>query len=152
VKEENMRWSVRAFEALTVGELYGVLQLRQEVFVVEQRCAYLDADGLDDAALHVFAVTDERVVACARLFAPDVRQPGAAVIGRVVTAPLLRRTGLGRALMARAIAEIETRWGTVPIWLGAQKYLERFYGSFGFVRDGEDYLEDDIPHLPMRRS
>ena len=75
-----------------------------------------------------------------------------AVIGRVVTAPSVRRSGIGKELMRRAIATLEERHGAgVAIWLGAQKYLERFYGSFGFVRDGDDYDEDGIPHLPMRR-
>ena len=145
-----MRWELRAFDALTVGELYGILRTRQEVFIVEQKCAYADADGLDPQASHLFAVDDEQVVACARLFAPGLRRREA-VIGRVVTAASLRRSGLGRELMRRAIAAIEAAHGRVPIWLGAQKYLQRFYESFGFVRDGDDYLEDDIPHLPMRR-
>src|SRR4051794_2966267 len=145
-----MRWELRAFDALTVGELYGVMRLRQDVFVVEQKCAYADADGLDAIATHLFAVDGEAVVACARLFAPGVRRDEA-VIGRVVTAAAVRKSGMGRELMRRAIAAVEERHGRAPIWLGAQKYLQRFYESFGFTRDGEDYLEDDIPHLPMRR-
>lgn len=145
-----MRWELRAFDALTVGELYGILRTRQDVFIVEQKCAYADADGLDPVAAHLFAVDGEAVVACARLFAPGLRRREA-VIGRVVTAPSVRRSGLGRELMRRAIAAIEAEHGRAPIWLGAQKYLQRFYESFGFVRDGDDYLEDDIPHLPMRR-
>jgi len=127
------------------------LRLRQEVFVVEQHCPYADADGLDPAATHLFARDGEGVVACARLFAPGVRR-AEAVIGRVVTAPSVRKAGVGRELMRRAIAALEERHGSVAIWLGAQKYLERFYGSFGFVRDGDDYDEDGIAHLPMRRA
>ncbi len=146
-----MEWRAREFERLTVPELYGIVRLRQEVFIVEQRCAYADADGLDALATHLFAVDGDAVVACARLFAPGRRRPEA-VIGRVVTAPAVRRSGVGRELMRRAIASIEARHGRVGIWLGAQKYLERFYASFGFVRDGDDYDEDGIAHLPMRRS
>lgn len=145
-----MEWHCREFAALSIDELYALLKLRQEVFVVEQRCPYLDADGLDSLAAHLFAIDESGVVACARIFAPGVRD-AAAVIGRVVTSPSRRKLGLGRALMSRAIAAVEERHGRVAIHLGAQKYLERFYGSFGFVRDGEDYLEDDIPHLPMLR-
>ena len=145
-----MRWELRAFDALTVAELYGILRTRQDVFIVEQKCAYADADGLDPIASHLFAVDGDALVACARLFAPGLRRREA-VIGRVVTAPSVRRSGLGRELMRRAIDAIESGHGRVAIWLGAQKYLQRFYESFGFVRDGEDYLEDDIPHLPMRR-
>ena len=145
-----MRWELRAFEALTVAELYGIMRLRQDVFIVEQKCAYADADGLDAGALHLFAVDRDAVVACARLFAPG-RKRDEAVIGRVVTAPSIRKRGLGRELMRRAIEAIDAEHGRVPIWLGAQKYLQRFYESFGFVRDGDDYDEDGIPHLPMRR-
>jgi ElaA protein len=145
-----MRWKLRAFAALTVAELYGILRTRQEVFIVEQKCAYADADGLDPLATHLFAADGDAVIACARLFAPGLRRREA-VIGRVVTAASVRRTGIGRELMRRAIEAIEAEHGSVAIWLGAQKYLQRFYESFGFSRDGDDYLEDDIPHLPMRR-
>jgi ElaA protein len=145
-----VRWARKEFGELTASELYALLRLRQDVFVVEQRCAYADLDGLDADAAHLFAVDGERVVAYARLFAPGVRDPDA-VIGRVVTAQSVRRSGIGRALMTRAIEAIAERHGATAIRLGAQKYLQRFYESFGFVRDGEDYIEDDIPHLPMRR-
>jgi ElaA protein len=145
-----MRWELRSFDALSTRELYGVMRLRQDVFIVEQKCAYADADGADEQALHLFAVDGDDVIACARLFAPGVRR-AEAVIGRVVTAARVRQLGVGRELMRRAIDAVEAQYGRVAIWLGAQKYLQRFYESFGFVRDGEDYLEDDIPHLPMRR-
>jgi ElaA protein len=145
-----MHWELRRFDELSVAQLYAILRLRQEVFIVEQACAYADADGLDASATHLFAVDGAAVVACARLFAPGQKRDEA-VIGRVVTAPSVRKSGVGRELMKRAIDAIEKQHGRVPIWLGAQKYLERFYGSFGFVRDGEDYDEDGIPHLPMRR-
>lgn len=145
-----MRWEHRGFDALSVNELYGIVRLRQDVFIVEQKCAYADADGLDGRATHLFALDGEALLACARLFAPGVRR-AEAVIGRVVTAPSVRKSGLGRELMRRAIAAVEDEHGRVGIWLGAQKYLERFYASFGFVRDGDDYDEDGIPHLPMRR-
>jgi ElaA protein len=145
-----MRWELRAFDALSTRELYGLMRLRQDVFIVEQKCAYADADGADERALHLFAVDGDEVVACARLFAPGVRRDEA-VVGRVVTAARVRKLGVGRELMRRAIDAVEAQHGRVAIWLGAQKYLQRFYESFGFVRDGEDYLEDDIPHLPMRR-
>jgi ElaA protein len=152
------QWRYRAFAELTTAELYALLRLRQEVFVVEQRCAYLDADGLDAAAAHLFCVDGDhdgdglppRLIACARLFAPGVRGD-AAVIGRVVSAPALRGTGIGKELMARALFAIAERHGAVAVRLGAQKYLERFYAGFGFVRDGDDYLEDDILHVPMVR-
>jgi ElaA protein len=145
-----MEWRRRALAALTIDELYAILKLRQDVFIVEQKCAYADADGHDDRASHLFAVDGDEVVACARIFAPGVRRDEA-VIGRVVTAARVRASGIGRELMRRAVAAVEEQHGRVAIWLGAQKYLQRFYESFGFVRDGDDYLEDGIPHLPMRR-
>jgi ElaA protein len=155
-------WRLRSFDALRLDELYALMALRQQVFVVEQRCAYLDADGLDAAAAHLFCVAPSPslapqsppspplMLAYARLFAPGVRHE-AASIGRVVTAPAVRRTGLGRELMTRAIGALAELYGPTAIRIGAQRHLERFYASFGFVRDGEDYLEDGIPHLPMRR-
>ncbi|HXU69558.1 MAG TPA: GNAT family N-acetyltransferase [Polyangia bacterium] len=145
-----MHWELREFGALSGDELYRLLALRQAVFIVEQKCPYQDADGLDARAAHLFAVDGDEVVACARLFAPGERR-AEAVIGRVVTAPSVRRSGVGRELLRRAVAAVEERHGSVAIWLGAQKYLERFYASFGFLRAGDDYDEDGIPHLPMRR-
>src|SRR3954462_11782542 len=106
-----MRWELRAFDALTVGELYGVMRLRQDVFIVEQKCAYADADGLDAMAMHLFAVHGDAVVACARLFAPGVRRDEAG-IGRVVTARAVRNSGVGRELMRRAIAAVEEGHGS----------------------------------------
>jgi ElaA protein len=145
-----MQWLVREFAALTVDEVYAILRLRSEVFVVEQKCAYQDIDGLDREALHVFAVDGGEVLACARIFAPGVRE-AAARIGRVVTAPSLRKSGVGKELMARSLAAIEERWGAVRIRLNAQKYIERFYAGFGFAPDGAEFLEDDILHVPMAR-
>ncbi|MCU1280668.1 MAG: hypothetical protein JWM53_4214 [bacterium] len=145
-----MHWELKEFEALTPAELYAIVRLRQDVFIVEQKCAYADADGLDGGAMHLFAVDGEAVVAYARLFAPGEKR-AEAVIGRVVTAASVRRSGIGRELMQRAIDAIIERHGRVAIWLGAQKYVERFYASLGFLRDGDDDDEDGIQHLPMRR-
>jgi ElaA protein len=145
-----VRWAQKEFGELTATELYALLRLRQEVFVVEQRCPYLDADGLDAQAMHLWAVDGAKPLAYARLFAPGVRA-AEAVIGRVVTAPSVRGTGVGCALMERALAVVAERHHGAAIRIGAQKYLQHFYESFGFVRDGDDYLDDGIPHLPMRR-
>ena len=145
-----VQWEHRAFADLTPSELYNILQLRQDVFVVEQQCAYADADGLDHMATHLFAVHRAIVVAYARIFRPGARG-NVAVIGRVVTARVARGRGLGREVMRQAIGAIGQAYGPVPIRLGAQTHLQPFYESFGFVRDGEDYVEDGISHLPMRR-
>jgi ElaA protein len=144
-----MRWTLRAFDALTPGELYGILALRQRVFVVEQACAYLDADGRDPASLHLFACDAAgRYVACLRVVPPGTKfvEPS---LGRIATAPEVRRTGLGREIVARGIEAAIAAHGRVSIRISAQRYLERFYGEFGFVTQGTPYDEDGIPHVDM---
>lgn len=161
-RDRALVWRDAPLAELTVGELYAILALRQRVFVVEQTCPYLDADGYDERAVHVWAELDANgaareparvptVLAVARVFAPQIKYDEAS-IGRVATAPEARGTGLGRVLVARAIAVIEARFGAVPIKLSAQAHLERFYNEFGFVTVSERYMEDDIPHVAMRRD
>jgi ElaA protein len=145
-----MDWKLVAFEHLGVADLYELLALRQLVFVVEQTCPYLDADGKDARALHLLGRDEAgRLVAYARLFAPGASFVEAA-IGRVVTHPSVRRTGAGRALMREAIRRTREAFGPGPIRIGAQRYLERFYGELGFVIASEPYDEDGIPHVEMR--
>jgi len=152
-------WSLRAFDALAPLELYELLALRARVFVVEQRCAYQDLDGQDASALHLLgreAPPDGRdgapgaLVAYARLFPPG--PDGAARIGRVVSAPAARGQGLGRAACVEALRELTVRFPAAPVVIGAQAYLLRFYEQLGFEQAGSHYLEDGIPHLPMRRA
>jgi ElaA protein len=140
----------KTFHELTVDELYAILRLRQEVFVVEQTCAYLDCDDHDQRSIHLFTTDDDTVVAYARVLPPGEKFAEAS-LGRVVTAKSARRTGAGRAIVQRAIEVIERRFGRVPIRISAQSYLARFYGELGFSRDSEEYPEDGIPHLEMRR-
>jgi ElaA protein len=142
------QWLLKPFDALTPSELYDALALRQRVFVVEQRCAYLDCDGLDRAALHLLGrASDGALVAYARLLPPGVAYAEGA-IGRVVTDTGVRGTGLGRALMREAIARMRSAYpGALQI--GAQAHLQRFYGELGFVTVGEPYEEDGIPHVHM---
>jgi ElaA protein len=144
-----LRWYDRELAALAPAELYGLLALRARVFVVEQACAYLDLDGVDASARHLWAARGEpaAVVACLRVVPAGVKYPEVS-LGRVVTAPEERGTGLGRELMQRGIALA----GAVPIRIGAQAYLERFYAGLGFVRVSDNYLEDGIPHLEMLRA
>ncbi len=148
----TLYWTTKPFDALTLAELYALLQLRSEVFVVEQTCAFQDIDGHDPAALHLLGYTDAGdLAAYARLF--DAGRSYAQVsIGRVVTAPRYRRQGLGQQLLGQALARCAARFGPQPIKIGAQLYLKAFYESFGFVQHGEGYLEDGIPHLYMLRS
>jgi ElaA protein len=145
-----MMWRECAFSELTVHELYKVLRLRTQVFVVEQQCVFQDMDGMDQRARHLLGTTGGELVAYARLFGPGECFEQAS-IGRVVTAQSSRGTGVGRQLMHEAISSVERHWSRVPIRIGAQCYLKRFYESFGFERDGDDYVEDGIPHLHMLR-
>lgn len=145
---ERMLW--RDFDVLAVGELYALLRLRADVFVVEQNCVFGDIDGKDPEARHLLAFADDALGGYLRVFLPKT-PAGAAKIGRVVVAPAFRSTGLGRRLMVAALDEIADRLGAVPVELAAQAHLEKFYGGFGFVRCSDDYLEDDILHCDMRK-
>lgn len=150
---DELRWQCKAFAELTTDELYEVMQLRQMVFVVEQHCAYLDADGHDAEAMHLMGSTrgaTPRLAAYARLFPPGARCAEAA-IGRVVTHPEMRRMGLGRAVMCEAINMVRALFGDAAIRLSAQQYLEGFYTDLGFAIDGDPYDDDGIPHIPMVR-
>ena len=149
-----LTWHWRPFAELTLHELYAALEIRQRVFVVEQQCPYLDADGADHAAWHLFGwAPHERglvLAAYARVFPPGVKYPEAS-IGRVVTNPLVRRSGAGRALMAEAVRRCEALAPGAPVRIGAQMYLERFYEGFGFARVSPPYDEDGIMHIEMLR-
>ena len=146
-------WRFQAFDALTVAELYAVLRLRSEVFVVEQNCVFLDMDNSDAQAMHLMgrAGGDQgELVAYARCFGPGVKYTEAS-IGRVITAPQARAGGLGHVLMREAVRAVQVHWGPQPIRIGAQARLQAFYEQHGFVREGEPYIEDGIPHIEMLR-
>ncbi|MGI4874076.1 MAG: GNAT family N-acetyltransferase [Janthinobacterium lividum] len=146
-----LHFTLKPFADLTLPELYALLQLRSEVFVVEQACAFQDIDGHDPAALHLLGHTEAgELAAYARLFAAG-RSYAQVSIGRVVTSPRYRGHGLGRQLLGEAIAQCAAHFGQQSIKIGAQQYLRTFYESFGFVVEGEGYVEDGIPHLHMVR-
>lgn len=141
------------FDALPPRLLYGVMALRQRVFVVEQACAYADMDGRDLDARHLVAVTgdDLRPAACLRLFAPEKTETaGAARLGRIVVSPDHRKTGLGPALIREGLAEAARRYARLPVVISAQAALAGYYAGFGFVAEGAVYDEDGIPHVKMR--
>ena len=140
----ELRWHLRTFAELRVDELYAIVALRERVFVVEQACAYLDADGLDPASRHLWAERDGAIAAYLRIVPAGVKFPELS-LGRVITAPEARGTGLGRELMKCWIAAA----GGVSIRIGAQAHLEKFYGELGFVRASDVYDEDGIPHIEM---
>lgn len=146
-----MRWTCLRFDELTVQQLYDVLALRSEVFVVEQHCVFLDVDGLDPKTWHLLGTDDAgKLLAYARLIPPGVKAPDA-LIGRVVASPAARGGGTGRALMAESVAQCERLWPGHAITLHAQAHLQRFYAGFGFAPVGEPYMEDGIPHIEMRK-
>lgn len=148
-------WTWKAFGELTLDELYELLALRAEVFVVEQRSLYQDVDGYDRKALHLLArapgARGPQLVAYLRAFPPGAKFPEAS-LGRVVTAPAARREGLGRELVRRGLALLDERWPGAGCRIGAQAYLVRFYEGFGFRTVGDVYDEDGIPHVDMVRA
>lgn len=141
-------FKIKRFEALSGLELYQLLQLRSEVFVVEQNCVYQDIDGKDEKALHVLGECEGKIVAYARLFKPNDYFENAS-IGRVVVSASSRGREWGVALMREAILGIENHFGLQPITISAQLYLKKFYESLGFKQVSEPYLEDGIPHIEM---
>ncbi len=145
----NVQFRWVSFEALDLRELYAIMRLRQEVFVVEQHCNYLDADGLDDRSMHLLGTLDGELVAYVRALPKGLAYAEYPAIGRVITAPAVRGKGLGRPLMREAMERLWETWGAGPIKLSAQAHLAEYYGSLGFSVCGEGYLEDEIPHVPM---
>ena len=143
--------TVKEFKTLTLEELYGILQLRSEVFVVEQDCVYQDLDGKDQKALHVVGLKNNKVIAYARLFKPGDYFKEAS-IGRVVVSPSTRKEGYGVEIMRASIQAVKEQYNETTMRISAQKYLLKFYNSLGFVQEGEEYLEDGIPHVAMVKS
>lgn len=142
-------WTIKEFTALTLDDLYSLLRLRVDVFVVEQACPYHELDGKDHAALHIWTCgPDRRVAACARILPPGLSYPGVS-LGRVVVDPAYRSCGMGHCLVNAALDAAKETWPGVPVHIGAQAHLEGFYTSHGFVTVSDTYLEDDIPHIDM---
>lgn len=142
---------VKKFSDLSVAELYDILQLRSEVFVVEQDCVYQDIDGKDAEALHVIGTKNSRIVAYTRCFGPGYYFPEAA-IGRVIVKQSERTHGFGHEIMETSARAIEDHYNTSRIKLSAQQYLIKFYESHGYQTIGEGYLEDGIPHIAMLKE
>ncbi|WP_085580716.1 MULTISPECIES: GNAT family N-acetyltransferase [unclassified Pseudomonas] len=149
----TIEWVCKHHSDLGKEQLYAILKLRSQVFVVEQRCAYLDPDGqdLEGDTCHLMGWEGDELVAYLRLLDPQ-SQGGDVVIGRVLTAPSGRGKGLGHTLMEQALKQAEKHWPQVPVYLSAQAHLQGYYGRYGFAVAGEEYLEDDIPHIGMRRA
>lgn len=146
-------WTCKHHSELSKEALYAILALRTEVFVVEQKCPYQEVDGLDliGDTCHLMVEEGGRLLGYLRLLDPQ-HHDGDVVIGRVVIAPQGRGQGLGHELMEQALAAIGQRWPGLPIYLSAQAHLQGYYGRYGFAPVTEVYLEDDIPHIGMRRN
>lgn len=144
-------FKIKPFHELSSEELYALLQLRSEVFVVEQNCVYQDIDGKDQKAIHVLGYSDGGIlVACSRLFKPKDYFEFSS-IGRVIVKETYRDKKFGHELMRVSIDAIKKLFQETKITISAQLYLQKFYESHGFVVVGESYLEDDIPHIEMRK-
>ena len=147
----SVGWRFARFEELTPREIHDVYRLRVAVFIVEQNCVFQDVDGADPQSWHLLGYDGGELVAYARLLPAGVKfaEPS---IGRVITAPSVRRTGMGRVLMAEAMKRAGELWPRASIRIGAQAHLERFYNEFGFRKASEPYDEDGILHIEMEST
>lgn len=144
-----MSWQLKTFSELTVDELYAILQVRFQVFVLEQQCLYAELDGKDQTAYHLFKAQEGKVAAYLRIYRTAA---GQAALGRVLVKKQYRGQGIAQELLERAICFVEQKLNAGQIKIQAQEYLRNFYGSWGFVPISNVYLEDGIPHVDMLRS
>jgi ElaA protein len=147
----NFKWVWKKFSDLTLDELYSIIQVRETVFVVEQKLSYVDCDDYDQKAWHLMGYKDERLIAYLRAFPAGVKYPEQA-FGRVLTMKEVRGSGIGKELTQTCLNKMHETFGAGPIIISAQAYLEKFYAGFGFKRQSDDYLEEGIPHLKMIRA
>lgn len=144
-----MQFILKHFNDLSVLELYDLLQLREEVFQLEQNCLYKDIDDKDKECYHLLLYKDAELVAYCRLVPEEISYEKYVSIGRVVSKTKYRKEGLGRLLMQEAMQQMQNLFPNQAIKISAQKYLQKFYESYGFKTEGEWYMEDDIPHIAM---
>lgn len=149
----HLNYTLQHFSELTTAQLYDIMRLRQEIFIVEQNCPYLDADGKDLKAVHLMGRDNDGIlISYARLLDEGISYPGYSSIGRVINAQRNRGIGAGKELMSLAVYHIGHLYPQWPVKIGAQSYLKRFYEGFGFIDTGLHYLEDGIPHMEMIRD
>jgi ElaA protein len=144
-----LEWQVLSFSELTGEQMYAALRLRQQVFVLEQNCAYLDLDNLDQQATHMLCLRDGGLLAYQRCLAPGLTYPESS-LGRIVVCPAMRGQQLGKELVRRGIEHNLLQWPGSGIRINAQAHLQNFYAALGFVAEGNEYLEDNILHKQMR--
>lgn len=146
-----INWILKKFDELSPSELYAILRLRNEVFIIEQNCIYQDLDNKDQASMHLMGWEKDELVAYTRILPVGVSYNHPS-IGRVVTSPSKRRTGLGKELMEKSIEFVENLYGKGPIRIGAQLYLKKFYEELGFRQVSDIYDEDNIQHIEMEKK
>jgi ElaA protein len=144
-----LRWEYKSFHELTVTELYAILQLRNEVFSVEQNCVYQDADDKDQPAYHLCGWDENKLAAYCRILPNGISYEHPS-IGRVVTSPQYRKGGYGRKIMQLAVTKTIEQFNDTVIIISAQSHLKKFYESIGFAQISDEYMEDDIPHIKMQ--
>lgn len=145
-----MNITFKKFKELNIDELYEIIKLREEVFVVEQNCAYLDCDGEDPLAYHALAYKDNKLIGTARVFKPGNKFNDFTSFGRFTVAKDYRQGGRGKALLSACLDFCDQHFPSTGIQISAQCYLIQFYNSFGFIKTGKSYLEDGIEHVDMR--
>ena len=145
----NLQWQTLSFTQLTLERMYAVLRLRQQIFVVEQNCAYLDLDDLDQQARHMLCVRGTELLAYQRCLPPGLSYPESS-LGRIIVCPAMRGQQLGQDLVERGIAHNLLQWPNNEICISAQAHLQDFYADSGFIAEGHEYQEDNIPHRKMR--
>ena len=144
----NINWEFNDFSELTLETLYDIMRLRQEVFILEQNCPYLDADGKDIHSYHLLGYVDSELVAYLRLVKPGISYDELS-FGRILTSKKIRGNGVGKLLMEEGIKQSKILFGNIPNRISAQMYLKKFYNAFGFKETNKEYLEDGIPHIEM---
>lgn len=144
-------WKVKTFQELELNELYKIIQLREEVFILEQKCIYTDLDFADQDCTHIMGFINEEMVAYSRIFAPDASINKSASFGRVLVAKKARGINIGRLLITQLLETIEQLYQTNHVEISAQSYLVKFYQEFGFQTYGEGYLDAGIPHISMKK-
>ncbi|WP_313386999.1 GNAT family N-acetyltransferase [Chishuiella sp.] len=149
---DNVIWNYKEFNDLTLQELYKIIQLRNQVFVVEQNCVYQDCDNKDFVSGHLWATVEDDIVAYSRIVPKGISYKEEPSIGRVISNNKYRGQGFGKQLLLNSIQVIENNFQSTGIRISAQLYLKSFYESFGFQQVSEEYLEDDIPHIEMLKK
>src|SRR3989344_6035885 len=144
-----MNWQWSSFEELKLNELYDILALRQQIFILEQNCIYADLDYLDQPAQHLLGRDNNQLVAYSRLLPLGIPYKGAISFGRVLVAKEARGRNIGKNMIHEVFSYLKKQNNAHPIIISAQLYLKTFYESFGFIAEGESYDDDGIPHIKM---